>query len=1067
MQKTLLIVLLGILSIICQAQTTVHIKGTVRSSSDSTFLPGISIIEKGTSNGTSSNTDGSFSLAIRSGSTIIVSGIGYVTQELKVSSHQIEIYLLPAALGMDEVIVTTALGIQKDKRVLGFATQEVKGEAMTKAREPQVISGLTGRVAGLTINNKASLYETASIALRGKTPLVVIDGIPSQGDLWNLNADDIESINVLKSNAAALLYGSLGVNGALQITTKKGKRGSGVETSINQGFQMTAGWLKLPEYQTQYGMGWKGYYAFIDGKGGGGFYDNYGYVWGPKLDVPDPTTESGWVEYPQYNSPYDPNTWYEFTQNGYTGQSHYKPIPYISRGKKNLQNFMRPQMLYTINANVAARGELGGYRVSLSHMYQRGQIPNTKLNSSAFAVAGDIKISPKIKIEGSLSYNRQFSPNYPDNSYNPENFFYNILLWMGADVDIRDLRDYWKPAGGYEQEGQFKPYGVKDIQQMNYNYSWYNNPWYLAYERLRQYKNDVVVGTASLNYNISDNLSLMIRSGGTFSNSGSELKTPYSFISYSALPYGAFSISSTSRLLFQTDALLTYKKTFGDLDMTIAGGGANRYESYSTNGGSTTGGLQVPKVYNLAMSRDPATTYNDRWEKEVNSVLGYADLGYKNFLNLNISVRNDWSSSLRKPYNSYFYPSASLSFILSDVVRLPDAINFVKLRGAYADVKSDVSPYYTVPTYSSGTRWNGVPSLSSPGSILDSAIRPSRTISREVGLETKFLNNRLGLDLTYYSYLDKDSPRDISLSQASGYSSYRVNGDVYNRRGWEIVLNASPIQNKNFGWDILVNYSRIRNYVKELYGGVESRGLIKVGDRINVDPARWGGELAYTGWVWEKSPDGQIVYENGLPKYLNQLINLGVHEHDFDYGINNAFRLKQFSFSFLLDGRVGGNMFNGVEAKMYEGGSHPATANSYREDSYAGQKTYVGKGVVVTGGDVVYDAFGNIISDNRTFAPNDVKVDYIDWVFATYTNGVTESLLYKQTYLKLREVIIGYNFKPASLNKTPFKSVSISLVGRNLLMFTKVPYMDPEAYSGTTMAEPSYRNVGININLKF
>src|SRR5690606_5662188 len=225
--------------------------------------------------------------------------------------------------------------------------------------------------------------------------------------------------------------------------------------------------------------------------------------------------------------------------------------------------------------------ELGGYRVSLSHMYQRGQIPNTKLNSSTFAVAGDIKISPKIKIEGSLSYNRQFSPNYPDNSYNPENFFYNILLWMGADVDIRDLRDYWKPAGGYGQEGQFKPYGVKDIQQMNYNYSWYNNPWYLAYERLRQYKNDVVVGTASLNYNISDNLSLMIRSGGTFSNSGSELKTPYSFISYSALPYGAFSISSTSRLLFQTDALLTYKKTFGDLDMTIAGGGANRYESYS------------------------------------------------------------------------------------------------------------------------------------------------------------------------------------------------------------------------------------------------------------------------------------------------------------------------------------------------------------------------------------------------------------------------------------------------------------------------------------------------------
>jgi hypothetical protein len=263
------------------------------------------------------------------------------------------------------------------------------------------------------------------------------------------------------------------------ITTKKGKGGAnGVEVSYNTTTQFQAGFLRIPNTQKEYGMGWNGYYAFVDGKGGGGWYDDYGYVWGPKLDQPDASTPSGFTEYPQYNSEYDPNTWFDFTQQGYTDQSHYKPMAWRSKGKNNLKNFLENEMATTHNISVAGKTDRSDYRISLSHTYQKGQVPNTKLNSTFLNLGGSLKVTDKFRVESSISYNKQYSPNYPETGYGPTNFFYNILLWMGPDVDIRDLRDYWKPAGGRTSGSGFIPYGVKDIQQFNYNYSWYNNPYF-------------------------------------------------------------------------------------------------------------------------------------------------------------------------------------------------------------------------------------------------------------------------------------------------------------------------------------------------------------------------------------------------------------------------------------------------------------------------------------------------------------------------------------------------------------------------------------------------------------
>jgi len=1049
-------------------QQDVTITGKVLDAQDQPLV-GVSVTVKGSNRGVVTTNDGDFRIVVQKGSVLVFSLVDYTPVEVTADeSTAVKVTLQLKAGAMKEVVVT-ALGVRKEKAKVAYAVQEVKGEVLQKAPESNVASNLVGKVAGLSVYTKSTLFENPEVYLRGGSTLVVIDGVPTQTNFWNINPNDIESINVLKGTAAASLYGSLGINGAIMITTKKGKGGAnGMEISYNTTTQFQAGFLRVPDTQKQYGMGWNGYYAFVNGKGGGGWYDDYGYVWGPKLDVPDPSTPSGFTEYPQYNSEYDPNQLFEFTQQGFTDYSHYKPMAWRSKGTNNLKNFLENEMATTHNISIAGKTDRSDYRVSVSHTYQKGQVPNTKLNSTFLSLAGSLKVTDKLRIESSISYNKQYSPNYPETGYGPTNFFYNILLWMGPDVDIRDLRNYWKPAGGRTSGSTFIPYGVKDIQQFNYNYSWYNNPYFLAYEFQRAYTNDVIVAQLNGTYDFTPDLQLLLRTGITNNNAQSELKIPYSYINYGtdAAPKGNYALGNSSNLLMVSDALLTYKKTlFQDFSLTASAGGSHRFSQIKSNYARTNGGLTVPKSYNIASSINPLSAGgsnpdvdNSRFEKQTSSVFGYVDLGYKNKAYLNISGRNDWTSTLQKPYNSFFYPSVSLSVIASEIVKMPDFISFFKLRSSFAKISSEVDPYYTIPVYSSGTAWGGTSSLNLPGTIITPDIRPRQTVSQEYGAELRFLQNRLGLDFTYFKYLEKDFPKDVPISQASGYNFIRLNADEFNRKGIEVVLSGNPVRTKDFRWDVTLNYSHLRRTVKSYYGGEDMRDGVKVGQRSDV----------YRTWGWERSPDGKIVYgSNGFPQYISHVVNLGYYNPDWEFGALNTLSYKSFSLSFSFDGRIGGLLYNGVEQKLYEGGMHPGTANKYRDDSYNGDATYVGDGVVVTSGSVEYDIQGNIVSDTRKFEPNTQAVKYIDWVFATYVNGVPDANLYKRTFVKLREIILTYNIPAAKLTRTPFKGVSVSITGRNLALWSAAPFMDPDGYEGTTLADPSYRNIGVNLNLKF
>jgi TonB-linked SusC/RagA family outer membrane protein len=1011
------------------------ISGKVTMDEAGSTLPGVTIVVKNADIGTVTDLDGRYSIEVPGQEAVLIfSYVGYAPQEVSVGvSNIIDVMLVEDSKVLSEVVVT-ALGIKKEKAKLGYATQEVGGENLQKATEANVATSLTGRVAGLTIFTKSNLYENPEILLRGRPTLVVIDGVPTQTDFWNIPAGDIESVSVLKGTAAAALYGSLGINGAIMITTKKGKKGDdGVEITFSSSNQWQAGYLKIPEVQTEYGMGWNGQYAFKDGKGGG-LYDNYGYVYGPKLNQPDPNTGSGFVEITQWNSPRDPDS------------GELIPLPWITRSESNLQKFLRNQFITTNNLSIAGKNDRGDYRISFSHLYQKGQVPNTHLNSTTGSMAGSLKLTDRIKAEASISYNRQFSPNYPSAGYGADNYFYNIVLWMGPEVNISDMQDYW-------QEGK------ENIQQKTYNYTWYNNPWYLANEYLKGYTNDVVTGQANLTYDFTDNLKFLVRSGITNSNVFTDRRTPYSFIYYSAgaSPFGNYQIDRSGTFLVVSDALLTWNKTFfKDLGITASAGGSHRFNAYSASR-SRTVGLNIPDFYNLSNSISPVTSSNTLTEKEVKSAYGYVDVNYKRMIYLSLTGRNDWTSALQTPYNSFFYPSASLGFIVSEMFKMPSFITYAKLRGSWANVSTDPAAYYTLPTYYTGRRWDGNLSLGLPGSLIAPDIKPNQTISQEYGAEMRFLKNRIGLDFTYFTYDDKNFIVEAPVSQASGYESRLVNGGIVNRKGIEVVLTLTPFKSDNLRWDVTANYSHAHNYRSEYYGGLDILDGVKVGERTD----------AYRGWAWQRSPDGKIVTIDGRPQYIDHPINLGYLDPDWVWGAGSSLTWKNFSLSFLFDGRVGGKMYNGVEAKLYEGGTHPETANHYRDESYAGEATWLLDGVVVTDGAAEWDVQGKIISDTRQFAPNEAKVKYIDYLFDTYVNGIDEAVLYDRTFVKLREVTLTWQAPARWVEKTPFKSLNFSIVGRNLLLFTKVPFMDPDGYTGLDLSEPTYRNLGINFGCGF
>lgn len=1034
-------------------------------------VPGVSVLVKGTKKATSTDLSGRFTLDAKTGETLVVSSIGFIAQEVQVSGANLSITLKTDSKNLNEVVVT-ALGIRKEKRNLGYAIQEVKGADLVKAREANPVNGLVGKVAGLTVGVSSELLGRSSLYLRGNdVNLVVVDGVPINSDTWNINPDDIDTYTVLKGPAAAALYGYQAYNGALLITTKKGKLSDkGFTVELNSSTQFNKGFIALPKSQDEYGPGEHSAYAFGDGKGGGlndGDYD----IWGPKFE--------GQL-IPQYDSP---------VVNGVR-----QGTPWVARGKDNLKRFIETGLLSANNVALSSANDKYNLRVSISNNYQKGIIPNTQLNINNFNVSGSYNITPKLRAETYINYSRQFSDNIPDVNYGPNSVIYNMTLWGGADWNIDDMKNYWQP-------------GKEGIQSIYAEYQRYHNPYFMSYEWLRGHKKNDINGYASLNYNVSKGLDVLLK---TQISTYDQLRTEK--MPFSAHPYGREEglgdYREDRRSMFEnnTQLILKYNKNVGDLfEISAFGGGNARNFSYNSSF-TTTDYLNVPNVYNFSNSKNPVKAFDFNSKMLVLSAFYSVDLSFKKYLNINTTGRVDKNSALPPNNNSAFYPSVSLSSVISDYVKMPEFISFAKVRASYANVKDPglgtqdyigATPLQSYPL-GYGAEYNSsyggpVYGLSSPytirqtynnqtgayytNSLIDlNSIRAQSRTNYEGGIDLKFLKNRLGFEATYFRYIDGPKIIKQAIPQASGYELNTINGRKTQNSGVELSLSGSPIMTDKFGWDVMINWSTYKQIYKELAPGETSVDqFFKTGDRIdNI----YGSVLA-------KTPGGQVIHTaSGTPILLpvNQL--LGHADPNWVWSIGNKFRYQNFSFSFQLDGKVGGVMQDYVRLKSFQGGRQIETIQGkmgearyqdyihVSDPNYKG--TWVGDGVVVANsGKPNFDPVTGVINNygDLAFAPNNTPVLLQDYLGVFY--GAKENTMMSRTYAKLREVTFGYQLPKKLLEGTFIRSANISVVGRNLLYFINSTYndVDVDQYSGregtSTLQTPTTRSVGFNLNVTF
>lgn len=1025
-----------------QQQQERTVTGRIIDQNTGLALEGVTIRIQGKNISSNSSPSGQFSLSkVGDNDVLVFSILGYNDLQVPVQGEsEFSVELNPKNIGLDEVVVT-ALGVKREKKALGYSIQEVQGSSLNTAKEANLMSNMTGKVAGLSIQNPPGLFEDPKISLRGSSNvLVVVDNVPVETNFWNISSDDIAEVSVLKGPAAAALYGSRGKNGAILITTKRGGGKDGkVEISINSSVMFQPSFVYLPKTQSKYGTGQWGQFEWVDGAGGG-VYDN-DYVWGPKLDQRDPNTKSGFVELPQWDSPIDPATGKRI------------PTPFISRGKDNIRNFFNTGNIISNNIAIGASTEKTNYRFSFTQLDQKGIDPGARIDASTVAFSGGHKFTDKFSIETSINYNKQYSDNYPRTSYFADNNMYNIGVWMGADVDVRGLKDYWEPG----QEG---------IKQRNYNYQYYNNPYYIANEFRQEYSKDVVYGFANFAYQFTPELKLSYRANLNWHTRYTAQKRPKGFVGYNPdYMDGGFYPDYNYDFELNNEVLLNYDKRLSSLWSISALAGANNRNNNWRNMSLSASALSIPGVYNIGNSKVPITGTNNTYKKLVNSFYGSATIGYHDALYLTLTGRNDWSSGMPVKKNSYFYPSVSFSGVVSELVEMPSFISFAKARAAWIRVGGDMSPYSSRPTYSYGTRWGGTPTLSLGGTLYPQDIEPDFKNTIEFGADIRLLKNRIGFDISYFEDTYTNQITQASISSSSGYTSRLINSDKKTRtKGWEVTMNSTPVKTENFSWDLALNWSRTRDWLIQAESGKNGRdGYVKEGEKY--------GYLYYRN-EFETTPDGQFVYRNGLPVKSNGVTNLGFGPSNWVGGLTSSFKYKDWFLSFSVDGRWGGLLYSRLNQKLWEAGKHINSANEqYRDADNRDEKTYIAEGQKIVSGNLTFDEEGFIKEDTRVFEKNDVPVYYRSWANAYYNQSIYTTSMFDATYLKLREVILSYTIPTEWTKKLGLKGASVAFIGRNLFLWTKEEsYMDPDVQGGsgeTRLYVPTPRNLGFNVKLNF
>ncbi len=1017
---------------------------------------GASVIERGTNNGVISDADGNYSLRVKDGAVIEVSCIGYTTQTIPVSGRAtINVQLEEDTITLAETVVT-ALGIKRSEKALGYSVAKVGDESLSVSKSSNVMNNLSGKVAGMNVRAASSdAGATVLVNIRGQRslagdnqPLIVLDGVPVNNSVANttnnykesnrkivdygnpiadINSDDIESISVLKGAAAAALYGSRAGNGVILITTKSGTAKRGIGVSVNESFSFDRAYL-FPNIQSTFGSG--SYAETTDVISDAS--------WGPRLD-----TGKSFV---QWDSPLD-------------ASDNPIPTPWVSYPNR-VKDFFETGMTNTVNVALNGANDLGNFRLSFTNVQNTGIVPNSDLKRNNISLNAGYKLHPKFRVTTSIAYTNNKSNNRPTANRNSPLY---VVYRQPANIDIPKLKDYWEE--GYENVQQSSPVpGGND------------NPYFLCYEDINGFKRDRLTGNVQLTWDITPWLTLMGRSGLDYYNENRESRTAFSA---NRFVNGAYALTLLYFKENNTDFLLTAKKDVGNFSASFSVG-ANRMDQEGSTNTIATNKLVMPGVYSISNAaagsvQNYTSTY--KYQKRINSVYAMAQLSFKDMVFLDLTARNDWSSTLPADNNSYFYPSASLSVLMSQILgwNEREALSFWKLRGNISQIGSDASPYSLNNTVTLST-WDNASQVEIDTNLKNNMLKPEISTSYEVGTDIRFFGGRLGLDFTYYITNTKNQIMNLATTLSSGYSSKIINAGLIQNKGFEFTLSATPV-NGPFRWDMMATVSRNRNKVVELtegineinIGGMEGfRYYARVGDELGDMYAR----------TYERVPSGPhagepLVSDDGEYHRLNEYIKMGNYNPDFMVGFTNTFSFKNFTLNALIDWRQGGDFSSYLYKNLLSDGR---TSNTlFGRDTESGGLEWVDSNGRTRHDGMIVPGYRD--DGNGNYVPNDIITDPESYYGVIYWD-FNEFTTWDATYVKLREVSLDYTFPRKMFNKVKINGLTLGVWGRNLFTWTAAgDGMDPETamtFTSTSITPgiggwslPGARTFGFKVGLDF
>ena len=1060
MKKLTFLFLCLVLGIGLATAQTREITGSVVSAEDDQPVIGASVIVKGTTTGTVTDYDGKFSLSVPSAAkTLVISYIGMAAQEVAIAPN-VRVLLKADTQNLDEVVVT-ALGISREKKALGYAVSEVKGDEMLKARGgvSNPINALQGKVAGLQIQGGAgSMGGSSKVIIRGvksisgnNQPLFVIDGVPIEGTDFNstdaargaggydygnliqdLNPDDIENISVLKGPNASALYGSRATNGVVMITTKKGKKGEGYGVTFNSslGFEVVN---KMPKMQKLYGGGYGFETVKINGK---------------EYQYPDMATDESWGD--KYEGQ-EILSWYDLAKWEAGGKVGNPTTSKWQTPANDIDSFFETGVVFTNNVSVAQATDRASARISYTNSDLKGFMPNSSLKKNIFNVSASTTSADKrLELFTNVTYFNSAAKGRSETGYGDNNVMQKFIQWGHRELDMKELKSLYQMPDGTQATWNRVAW---DDATPNYS----NNPYWSRYMNYQNDSRNRVYGNVGISYKIAEFLKFQYKANlDFFVDKQFERNAVYS------QEQSRYKEMSRQQAEMNHEFLLSFNKNITDYSFSANLGSNLMSRRYEYVYGETDGGLAIPEFYNLKNSVNPATGTNYLRKKSINSIFASGTVGYKSMLYLDLSLRNDWSSTLPNGNNSYLYPSVTGSFIFSELVKedLP-WLNFGKVRLGFAQVGNDTDPYQIVDTYTQYTNITSTPGYVLANTLKNSGLKPETTNSYEAGLELSLFNNRFGIEATYYSSETKNQIIPLSITGTSGYLYKVVNTGLMTNQGIELSIHGTPVQTADFTWESSLVLASNKNKVKKLLEDVSYYRLTTAPFKVEVGAMEGQeyGVIMGTDFVYD-AKGNRVINEDGSYAATDGNVNIGSIYPDFTGGWTNTFRFKNFDLSVLLDFSKGGNYFStSYMWGMYSG---------MLEESAAINENGVNiRESIANGGGVLLQG---VQADGT---PNTVRMGAEDFGAQHYSGPAAQNV-FKSDYVKLREINLGYTI-PMKSNYF-VKSLRVSAYGRNLAVWgPDVKHFDPEmaiTNSGNIQgieggALPSVANFGMNVSVKF